>query len=115
MTTMERMESHADLLQRLDRLAQTRRQFVGWGAGGLGAFFMNTAMAAQQPTTSTGLSFRRDPSTPLPVLPPQSPAKAKRVIYLHMGGAPSQLELFDHKPLLAKFDGHDCPQSFLKG
>jgi len=87
MTTMRKMESHTDLLQRLDRLAQTRRQFVGWGAGGLGAFFMNTAYAAQQPLASTGLSFRRDPSTPLSVLPPQFPAKVKRIIYLHMGGA----------------------------
>jgi hypothetical protein len=112
---MRKMESQADLLQRLDRLAQTRRQFVGWGAGGLGAFFMNTAYAAQQPSASTGLSFRRDPSTPLSVLPPQFPAKVKRIIYLHMGGAPSQLELFDHKPTLSRFDGHDCPESFLKG
>lgn len=41
--------------------------------------------------------------------------KAKRVIYLHMVGAPSQLELFDYKPELARFDGQDCPQSFLEG
>ena len=104
-----------ELLEDMHRLAQTRRQFVGWGAGGLGAFFMNAALAAQQPTSSAGLSFKRDPSTPLSVLPPQFPAKVKRVIYLHMGGAPSQLELFDHKPLLSKFDGHLCPESFVKG
>ena len=46
---------------------------------------------------------------------PMIPAKAKRVIYLHMAGSPSQLELFDYKPELNKFDGRDCPQSFLAG
>ncbi len=40
---------------------------------------------------------------------------AKRVIFLHMAGAPSQLELFDYKPELAKLDGQLCPDSFLKG
>src|SRR5438477_160306 len=48
-------------------------------------------------------------------LPPQFPAKAKRVIYLHMAGAPSQLELFDYKPDLRRLDGQDCPASFLEG
>src|SRR5215475_3923871 len=105
----------SEYLNALHLQAQTRRQFVGWGAGGLGAFFMNAALAAQQPIASAGLNFRRDPSTPLSVLPPEFPAKVKRVIYLHMGGAPSQLELFDHKPILAKFHGHDCPESFIKG
>ncbi len=41
--------------------------------------------------------------------------KAKRVIFLHMAGAPSQLELFDYKPELQKLDGQDCPQEFLEG
>jgi hypothetical protein len=40
---------------------------------------------------------------------------AKRVIFLHMAGAPSQLELFDYKPELAKLDGKPCPKSFLDG
>jgi len=42
-------------------------------------------------------------------------AKAKRVIYLHMAGSPSQLELFDYKPELEKLDGQLCPESLLKG
>jgi hypothetical protein len=37
------------------------------------------------------------------------------VIYLHMAGAPSQLELFEHKPELTRLDGQDCPASFLAG
>jgi len=43
------------------------------------------------------------------------PAKAKRVIYIHLAGAPSHLETFDFKPELAKLDGKPCPDSFLKG
>src|SRR4029079_6121914 len=42
------------------------------------------------------------------------PAKAKRVIYLFMGGAPSHLELFDYKPELAKFNGTLPPPELLK-
>lgn len=45
----------------------------------------------------------------------QFPAKVKRVIYLHMIGAPSQLELFDYRPELQKFDGKACPQAYLEG
>ena len=40
--------------------------------------------------------------------------KAKRVIYLFMGGAPSHLELFDNKPDLTKFDGTLPPPELLK-
>src|SRR5208282_5868801 len=61
------------------------------------------------------LDFTRDPRKPLAVLPPQFTARAMRVIYLHMAGAPSQLELFEHKPELTKLDGQDCPASFLAG
>jgi hypothetical protein len=39
----------------------------------------------------------------------------KRVIYLHMAGAPSQLELFDYKPVLNKLNGQACPTSLLEG
>jgi len=43
------------------------------------------------------------------------PAKARRVIYIHLAGAPSHLDTFDFKPELAKLDGKPCPDSFLKG
>ncbi len=46
---------------------------------------------------------------------PHFPAKAKAVIYLHMAGGPSQLELFDPKPELQRHDGADCPQHLLEG
>ncbi|MCC7375331.1 MAG: DUF1501 domain-containing protein [Verrucomicrobiales bacterium] len=41
--------------------------------------------------------------------------RAKRVIYLYMAGGPSHLELFDHKPELAKRHGEPMPDSFTKG
>ncbi len=46
---------------------------------------------------------------------PHFAPKAKTVIFLHMAGAPSQLELFDYKPALQKYDGKDCPSELLKG
>jgi Protein of unknown function (DUF1501) len=42
---------------------------------------------------------------------PHFPPKAKRVIYLFQGGGPSHLDLFDHKPQLAKWHGTDLPDS----
>jgi len=55
------------------------------------------------------------PSDPLAPHAPHFAPKAKRVIYLFMAGAPSQLELFDYKPQLAKFDGTFPPADLLKG
>ncbi len=43
------------------------------------------------------------------------PAKIKRVIYLFQSGGPSQLELFDYKPLLNKMRGEDLPESIRQG
>ena len=60
--------------------------------------------------------FRHPPGQPLSV-PNRShfAPKAKRVIYLHMAGSPSQLELFDYKPELKKLNGQECPPEFLEG
>lgn len=52
---------------------------------------------------------------PLAIKAPHFAPKAKRVIYLHMIGAPSQLDLFDPKPELVKRDGEKCPESLLAG
>src|ERR1700730_11555017 len=103
--------------------AQTRRHFLRSFTAGVGTMFLGTlasqyasAKAAQLAVDGTPrLDFTRDPSRPLPALPPQFAARAKRIIYLHMAGAPSQLELFEHKPELTKLDGQDCPMSFLTG
>ena len=43
------------------------------------------------------------------------PAKAKRVIYIHLAGSPSTLEMFDWKPKLVEMNGKPCPDSLLQG
>lgn len=45
---------------------------------------------------------------------PHFAARAKRVIHLFMAGAPSQLELFDYKPALARYDGQPVPAEIVK-
>src|ERR1700684_3558836 len=100
--------------------ARTRRHFLRTLGGGLGTLFLGTlapkaARAAAVSPEGDALDFTRDASSPLAALPPQFPAKVQRVIYLHMAGAPSQLELFEYKPELKRFDGQDCPASFLAG
>ena len=61
---------------------------------------------------SRGAAGRDNPLAPRQ---PHFPAKAKRVIYLFQAGAPSHLELFDHKPELTKRDGQLPPAELLKG
>src|SRR5512133_1344285 len=48
------------------------------------------------------------------VLPHFAP-KAKRIIYLFQNGAPSQLDLFDYKPMLQKMHGEELPASIRMG
>ncbi len=105
------------LLQELERHrlgAQTRRLFIRDCAAGLGAVFLGS-LGSSAFASGGRLDFTRPATSPLGVLPPQFTGKAKRVIYLHMAGAPSQLELFDYKPDLRRLDGLDCPASFLEG
>src|SRR5256885_12646031 len=84
--------------------------------GTLASPLLSSSMAGEIAADGTRrLDFTRDPKSPLAALPPQFAAKARRVIYLHMAGAPSQLELFEHKPELTRLDGQDCPASFLAG
>jgi hypothetical protein len=55
------------------------------------------------------------PANPLAVRKPHFAARAKRVIYMFNAGAPSHLELFDHKPELTKRDGQLPPAELLNG
>src|SRR4029453_8533112 len=52
---------------------------------------------------------------PLALPGPHFPAKAKRVIYMHMEGAPSQIDLFDYKPQLRHRFNQDLPDSIRQG
>jgi hypothetical protein len=53
-------------------------------------------------------------SNPLAPRPPHFAPRAKRVIFLFMAGAPSQLDLFDFKPALRKYDGQPIPAEVVK-
>src|SRR6218665_1952989 len=100
-------------LQHAQLSRTTRRLFLQECAAGLGAAWLASAAGIVLGATSTPAV--RDAARPLAPLMPPLPAKAKRVIYLHMAGSPSQLDLFDYKPDLHKLDGRDCPQEFLAG
>src|SRR4030095_1807906 len=92
----------------------TRRHFLKESAMGLGALALGSLIGCKSNTSISPNNYF-DPTHPLaPKLPP-FPGKARAVIYMHMAGAPSQLELFDYKPILKKLDGQDCPQSLLEG
>jgi len=92
----------------------TRRHFLKESAMGLGALALGSLFGScGSRSSSTPIAF--DPAHPLLPKSPPFFGKAKSVIYLHMAGAPSQLELFDYKPELMKMDGQDCPPSLLEG
>ncbi len=90
----------------------TRRHFLSRCGLGLGALWFSSA--AGRSWGASGI-LKKDPSNPLAAASPTFAPKAKRVIYLHMAGAPSQHELFDYKPELKKLNGRECPKEFLEG
>ncbi len=77
-------------------LLATRRQLLSRGATGLGALALNSLMANER-----GL--------------PHFAPKAKRAIYLHMVGAPPQMDLFDYKPKMKDWFDKDLPESVRQG
>ena len=92
----------------------TRRHFLKECAMGFGGLALGSLLQACSSSTS-GYNISFDPAHPLAPKMPMFPAKVKNVIYLHMAGAPSQLELFDYKPELMKLDGQLCPPSLVEG
>ncbi len=107
---MNRLEQEIRLTQ-LSHL--TRRHFLSKCTTGLGAMWASTMLGDRLFGASN--TIVKDSANPLAPSMPMLPGKAKRVIYLHMAGAPSQHELFDYKPELKKLDGKDCPKEFLEG
>ncbi len=91
-------------------LAETRRQFLARGAKGLGAI----ALASLIAESAKGSLKDAEAYGKLPSLPHFAP-KAKRVIYLHMMGAPPQMDLFDYKPKMIDMYAKDLPDSIRKG
>src|SRR5262245_48877530 len=87
----------------------SRRHFLKRTGFSLGSIALGSLLAETLGHTSTTTA------NPLAARKPHFPARAKQVIYLHMVGAPSQLDLFDHKPTLEKYDDKLCPQEFIEG
>jgi uncharacterized protein (DUF1501 family) len=103
------MNCQSHLYRGLERKFITRRWFfqqcgVGLGSIALGSLFRESGWASPLALAN-----------PLAPKQPHFPAKAKRVIFLFMAGAPSHLELFDYKPELAKWNGKLPPPDLLKG
>jgi hypothetical protein len=90
-------------------LAITRRQFFCRCATGMGTIAL--ASLLEQAAFARAGELLDDP---MAVRPPHFPARAKRVIFLHMAGAPSQLDLFDPKPRLKELDGQPIPDELVK-
>jgi hypothetical protein len=84
-------------------LQLTRRSLFGRGAGGIGAAALGSLLA-REGAAANGLADL-----------PHHAAKAKRVIYLFQNGAPSHVDLFDHKPKLREWHGRQIPDSVAAG
>jgi hypothetical protein len=90
--------------------AQTRRHFLQSCQAGVGAMALSTLLGRTAKAATEG----PDADSPLSPRQPHFPAKAKRIIYLEMAGAPPQQELFDYKPRLVELNMQPCPDELLK-
>lgn len=88
-----------------------RRWFLSQCGIGLGAAAASQLLAESVPSQARAAEVPA--KGPLAAKQPHFPAKAKAVIHLFMAGAPSQLELFDEKPLLTKLEGKPLPKSVI--
>jgi hypothetical protein len=92
-------------------LQATRRNFFGQSGLRLGGLAMSLLAARNAAQAASPASPVYPPLPGLPHFPP----KAKAIIYLHMNGGPSQLDLWDYKPTLAKHYDQDLPDSIRNG
>ena len=88
-------------------LRETRRQFLGKAARGMGSVALASLLG-------TGKVVAEEPWRGI-INPTHFVPRAKRVIHLYMAGGPSHLETFDPKPKLAELSGQPMPESFTKG
>src|SRR5438046_3805981 len=100
----------ADLRSEYARLI-TRRWFFRQCGVGLGSIALASLLRDEKALGATSPTG----SNPLAPKAPHFKPKAKRVIYLFMGGAPSQLDLFDYKPTLAKYNAKPVPKEVVMG
>ncbi len=87
------------------RALQTRRALLGRGAGVMGGAALASLLGLSGSSLLAG-----EPGAAHVAPGPHFKAKAKRVIYLHMVGGPSQMDLFDHKPGMQEWYDKDLPK-----
>lgn len=102
-------------LQLATAALETRRHFLKQCASGIGVMALGSLLGSCKPKNNTPSVTDAAELNPWAVRQPHFAPKAKSVIYMHFCGSPSQLELWDYKPELAKLDGQPCPPSFLEG
>ena len=95
-----------------DEFNQTRRSFLLKTGIGLGWVSLAELLGSSSAWAQQSSPIPDDAHAGLPGFP-QFPAKAKRIIYLHMLGAFSQNDSFDYKPTLAKMHGQELPASVM--
>lgn len=87
-----------NLIQPAMSSLSARRRFLTHGMGGAGAFALSQLIGRD------GWASRQGAAA--------FPAKAKACIYIYLEGGPSQMDLFDPKPMLNERDGQPLPDSF---
>ncbi|MGI9442103.1 MAG: DUF1501 domain-containing protein [Rubripirellula sp.] len=98
---------------RESKLIETRRHFFGRTAGGIGTAAL-ASLLNENANATTSSSKTKGEVGGIPGVP-HFPAKAKRVIYLFMSGAPSQLDMWDYKPKMNDWYDKDLPDSIRNG
>ena len=83
----------------------SRRNFLRTSACGFGLLALETMLKQQAPASPS----KSKSESPLTAKMPHFPQRAKRIIFLFMSGGPSQMDLFDYKPWLAKDSGDKLP------
>ncbi|GAB2792245.1 DUF1501 domain-containing protein [Rhabdobacter roseus] len=91
-----------------------RRRFLTKTTLGLGALALGSLVGGQKLLSAKVPELATEPSDELLRMPHFAP-KAKRMVYLFQSGGPSQLDLYDYKPELAKYQAQELPDSVRKG
>src|SRR5690606_19386642 len=102
-------------LYREHQLLTTRRHFFGKAACGLGSAALASLLNPDLFAATPADSIHRPVDNHGILGNTHFPAKAKRVIYLFMSGAPSQIDMFDYKPAMDEWFDKDLPESIRQG
>jgi hypothetical protein len=89
----------------------TRRRFLSRTGAGIGSLALGSLLRRDALADSGGPASPGDPAAPFRAVAP----RAKSVVFFHMTGAPSQLDLFDEKPVLRTYDRQPAPESLFEG